>query len=323
MAQISVIVPVYRVEDYLHRCVDSVLNQTFQDFELILVDDGSPDGCPAICDAYARKDPRVRVIHQKNGGLSAARNAGIDWMMENSDSTWLTFLDSDDWVHPRTLEWMVQALKETGTEICVCGFQETQGESPAVRPEQWKTEVWLPGDFYRERPVDATIACAKLYPRRLFETVRYPVGKVHEDEYVTYRLLFACEKIAVIAAPMYAYYVNPEGITRRAWSEKRLDAWGAYEEQVSFFLRRGDAEMARWRMREYLENALRNLENAQKAENAGELDGTIRKMRKTIRKLLRRAWKLGCITFWVDYEVLSQYYPLWSRLYRFWLERRK
>ena len=93
MAQISVIVPVYKVEAYLHRCVDSILRQTCRDFELILVDDGSPDNCPAICDEYAALDPRVRVIHQENGGLSAARNAGIDWAFANSNSQWITFVD--------------------------------------------------------------------------------------------------------------------------------------------------------------------------------------------------------------------------------------
>ena len=104
MGRISVIVPVYKVENYLHRCVDSILGQSFADFELILVDDGSPDNCGSICDAYAVKDSRIRVIHQENGGLSAARNAGIDWVFAHSDSQWLTFIDSDDWIHGSFLQ---------------------------------------------------------------------------------------------------------------------------------------------------------------------------------------------------------------------------
>ena len=103
MPTISVIVPVYKVEPYLNRCVDSILRQTYQDFELILVDDGSPDRCGEICDEYARQDSRVHVIHKENGGLSDARNAGIDWVEANSDSRWLIFADSDDWVHPELL----------------------------------------------------------------------------------------------------------------------------------------------------------------------------------------------------------------------------
>ena len=100
MPTISVVVPVYKVEKYLNRCVDSILNQTYKDFELILMDDGSPDKAPEICDDYAKKYDFIHVIHQKNGGLSAARNSGIEWALENSDSEWITFIDSDDWIHP-------------------------------------------------------------------------------------------------------------------------------------------------------------------------------------------------------------------------------
>lgn len=96
MSEITVVVPVYKVEQYLHRCIDSILVQTYRDFELILIDDGSPDSCGMICDEYAKSDSRIHVIHQENGGLSAARNAGIDWAFANSDSQWLTFIDSDD-----------------------------------------------------------------------------------------------------------------------------------------------------------------------------------------------------------------------------------
>jgi len=100
MALIGVVVPVYKVEQYLHRCVDSILRQTFSDFELILVDDGSPDRCGEICDEYARQDSRVRVIHQENAGLSAARNTAIDLLLQENRTEWITLIDSDDWVHP-------------------------------------------------------------------------------------------------------------------------------------------------------------------------------------------------------------------------------
>ena len=123
MQKISVIVPVYKVEKYIHRCVDSILGQTYADFELILVDDGSPDNCGAICDEYAAKDSRVVVIHQENGGLSAARNAGIDWAFANSDSQWISFVDSDDWIHPCFLERLWQAARTYRVSISCCKFQ--------------------------------------------------------------------------------------------------------------------------------------------------------------------------------------------------------
>ena len=113
MPLISVIVPVYKVEEYLSRCVDSILSQTFEDFELILIDDGSPDNCGKICDEYTKKDNRVHVIHQENGGLSSARNAGIDWAFENSDSEWLTFIDSDDWVHIQYLDLLLSKFNHS------------------------------------------------------------------------------------------------------------------------------------------------------------------------------------------------------------------
>ena len=198
MPTISVIVPVYKVEPYLNRCVDSVLRQTYRDFELILVDDGSPDRCGEICDEYARQDSRVHVIHKENGGLSDARNAGIDWVEANSDSRWLIFADSDDWVHPELLARLLDAATAFDLKISVCGYQETEGADPAVLPEDMRPCRWTPKQFYMEHFVNATVAWGKLYSRSCFRDIRYPVGKIHEDEFVTYRLLFAQEAIAVV-----------------------------------------------------------------------------------------------------------------------------
>ena len=320
MPQISVIVPVYRVEAYLDRCVNSILRQTFGDFQLILVDDGSPDSCGRMCDAYALRDPRIHVIHQKNAGLSAARNAGIDWVFGSSDSHWLTFIDSDDWVHPEMLQRLLDAAQSQGVSISVCGYGETEGEDPTVEPEALKAERWSPKAFYQERFVNATVAWGKLYRRSCFSQLRYPVGKLHEDEFVTYRLLFAQEALAVVPAPLYAYYKNTAGITRKTWSPKRLDAWEAYEQQIAYFQEMGDGELVCFRLREYLENAMTNLHAAQEAPNVDQLTMEIRRIRRTIKGLIPRAWKRGCIEFWPDFDLLQEYYPFLTRAYRFWLE---
>ena len=235
MPLISVIVPVYKVEPYLHRCVDSILAQTFTDFELILVDDGSPDGCGMICDDYARKDARVHVIHQENGGLSAARNAGIDWVFAHSDSQWLTFVDSDDWVHPQMLEQLYHAVLEYNVKVSICGYEETGEDNQWTNADAAQVKLWPVEQFYVERNVNATVAWGKLYARECFADIRYPVGKIHEDEYVTYRILFAHEQVAVIDTPMYAYFTNPKGITKSRWTPKRLDGITALEEQICFF----------------------------------------------------------------------------------------
>ena len=147
MPEISIIVPVYNVEKYLQRCVDSILAQTFSDFELLLVDDGSPDNCGEICDWYATQDDRVHVIHQKNGGLSAARNAGIDWAFSNSDSQWLNFIDSDDWVHPQYLEVLKNAVDKDGTDLSITKLHRTD-HYEKMFPQEYSSWTEAPENFY-------------------------------------------------------------------------------------------------------------------------------------------------------------------------------
>ena len=234
MPKISVIVPVYKVEKYLDRCISSILAQTYTDFELILIDDGSPDNCPELCDEYAKKDERIIVIHQENGGLSAARNTGIDWVFANSDSEWITFVDSDDWVHRRYLEAMYNAVERYNVDISICGFIRTEKEVDFAFDELSYKE-YTPEDFWvKDRP-NATVAWGKLYKRYLFEQRRYPVGKLHEDEFVTYKLLFLQSKVAVIEDALYFYFQNTAGIMKQNWNLKRLDGIKAINEQIAFF----------------------------------------------------------------------------------------
>ena len=235
MPTISVIVPVYKVEAYLHRCIDSILAQTCKDFELILVDDGSPDNCGAICDEYAAQDSRVIVIHQENGGISAARNAGIDWMMANSDSQWLSFVDSDDYIHPKMLEVLLDAVVSTDTKISICGFQRTSGEDLVV-DDIPTPQLWKPEDYYLQHAVNATVAWGKLYHRECFKDIRYPVGRLHEDEFVTYRILFRYSALSVILLPLYGYYQNETGIMGSPWQPARMDVLDALCHQMQFFI---------------------------------------------------------------------------------------
>jgi len=251
MPQISVIVPVYKVEKYIHRCVDSILSQTFSDFELVLVDDGSPDNCGAICDAYAAKDPRVKVIHQQNGGLSAARNAGIDWVFANSDSRWLTFVDSDDWIHPKMLESLLTAAEQHASPVSICGYAETEGDEPETADDV-AVVLWDTEQFFVEHNVNATIACGKLYRRECFTEIRYPVGKIHEDEFTTYRILFQQECVPVISESLYCYRVNNTGITKSKWTPRRLVYFDAAKSQAAFFEEIGKQNAKKRVMRLYL-----------------------------------------------------------------------
>ena len=189
-------------------------------------------------------------------------------------------------------------------------------------PEDMRPHRCTPKQFYMEHFVNATVAWGKLYSRSCFRDIRYPVGKIHEDEFVTYRLLFAQKEIAVVPAPLYAYFINPKGIIRSAWSPKRFHAWEAYDQQLAFFTAMGDEELVKFRIRGYLDNALANLHAAEQADNASELTTEIEYMNKRIPGLIKMAWKHGCIQFWPDFDVLYRYFPLRTRAYRLWLEVR-
>lgn len=236
MPTISVIVPVYKVEKYIHRCVDSILGQTYEDFELILVDDGSPDNCGPICDEYAAKDSRIVVIHQENGGLSAARNAGLDWIFAHSDSQWLTFIDSDDWVHQSFLSVLMDGVMRFNVNVSICGVQRVA--SMATSEIEWKDTHCSDTEVLYSQNEFSMIACAKLYNRKAFEEIRFPVGKLHEDIYTTYKLLFLYPTVAVSDCPLYYYWQNPDSITHKRWSKKRLDEILAIEEQLLYFQQR-------------------------------------------------------------------------------------
>lgn len=234
MPKITVIVPIYKVEPYLRRCVDSILNQTFTDFELILVDDGSPDGCGVICDEYI--DPRITVIHQPNGGLSAARNSGIDWAFACSDSEWLAFVDSDDWVHSQMYELLYRAACDCSVSLSICDYQ-SMSEMVAFSSQSVSAPTVYNGlDFFTsDKNVIATVAWNKLYKKSLFDGYRYPVGKLHEDEYLTYKLLYKAENIAYLDQKLYFYFRNDSGITGSGYSVRNLDAIGGIEGQYQFF----------------------------------------------------------------------------------------
>lgn len=282
MANISIIVPVYKVEQFLHRCVDSILKQTYTDFDLILVDDGSPDSCGAICDAYARKDSRIHVLHQENGGLSAARNAGIDWAFANSTGKWLAFVDSDDWVHPDYLRQLYTTAEETRCKISVCGFFRTT-EEDFPEAQDFSIQCMTADDYYCGEMHEGLTAVAwnKLYHKSLFQQLRYPVGKLHEDEFTTYRAIYEAGKIGVTPARLYAYYQNPAGIMRSDWNPRRMHMLEAFEQQIAFAQENGNRHLLCKAAEQYVYSTYEQLNKAQKV------------FHKELRRKLRAALKLG------------------------------
>lgn len=236
---ITVVVPVYKVEKYLNRCVESILNQTYTDFELLLVDDGSPDNCGKICDEYSKKDCRVFVIHQKNGGLSAARNTGINWFYEKGRSDYITFVDSDDWLHPEYLRILMNGITENNVKISVCNYKRVIAEIPHESYNNFNFELTSPEDFLVNHFWQYNYAWGKLYHKDVFDDVRYPVGKNFEDTFTTYKVLHKCEKIAYTELQLYYYLRNEQGITRSPWKPAELVIFDAMQEQLQFYKEKG------------------------------------------------------------------------------------
>jgi len=209
---ISVIVPVYGVEPYLDQCVSSILAQTYSALEIVLVDDGSPDGCPAMCDAWAEKDGRIRVIHQENAGLSAARNRGL----EAAVGKYILFVDSDDFLQPICCETALTALQESDADMAVFGyrrFQDAGGKTVSTRVHA--NGVASSGETLRmlmAKELDS-YAWNKLYRRELFDGVRYPQGHVWEDVGTTYRLIRKARRVCFCDAVLYDYRQRAGGIS--------------------------------------------------------------------------------------------------------------
>ena len=201
---LSIIVPVYKVENYLPKCIDSILAQTFTNFELILVDDGSPDDCPALCDATAEKDARVRVIHQKNGGLSAARNAGLD----AARGAWIGFVDSDDYIEPEMYEVLYQAVQSTGADLALCDYAEVdEAGTPCPQMHVSLSGGELTGQELLKRASGLMVQLAwnKLYRRAIFTQLRYPEGKLNEDLFLIPEVCLQIKKAVVVPKALYCY----------------------------------------------------------------------------------------------------------------------
>ena len=206
---LSIIVPVYDVERYLPKCIDSILAQTFTDFELILVEDGSPDNCPALCDAAAAKDARIRVIHQKNGGLSAARNAGLDV----ARGEWIGFVDSDDYIAPEMYEALYKAVQSTGADLALCDYAEVdEAGAPCQSMHVSLSEGELTGQELLKRASGLMVQLAwnKLYRRAIFTQLRYPEGKLNEDLFLIPEVCLQIQKAVVVPKALY-YYVQRGG----------------------------------------------------------------------------------------------------------------
>lgn len=209
MIVISVIIPVYKVEKYLQRCVDSVLNQSYKNIEVVLVDDGSPDGCPAICDEYAQRDSRVTVLHKKNGGQSSARNAALDSPLTGD---FVTFVDSDDWIEPDTFEYCVKLIEKYNVKGIQYELNLTDKPNKSVIQPEERLDIYEGKDVLQYFMLRSTKAsggysmCSGLYHCDLIKGFRFREGKVNEDIDFKFKVMKVCTKLAVSNLMKYNYF---------------------------------------------------------------------------------------------------------------------
>lgn len=233
MPIISIIVPVYKVEEYLHRCINSILEQTFVDFELILIDDGSPDNSGKICDLYASNDNRIKVIHKNNGGLADARNAGLDIAIGD----YIGFVDSDDFIDLDMYEKLYKACIKSGSKISMCGRYDVFGNNkkPMFSFEGYR--IWNSKEAIENlltwNNIDSS-ACDKLFERSLFNNIRFPKGKYNEDIFIMMEILCNSKKIVHIGEAKYYYYHRQDSITTELFTEKKMDLIEASEKLMKF-----------------------------------------------------------------------------------------
>ena len=242
---VSVIIPVYNCEKYLRRCIDSVRAQTYSDLDIILIDDGSTDSSAEICDEYEKQDKRIRVIHQENGGLSVARNTGLDV----ADSDYYVFLDSDDEMMPVMVETLWHVMHKTGADISQCGtiwisndeaerIQRTAELNPSdlgnIKVYEGRDRFTILG-YYSETWLDWVVQWNKLYRKKIFDNLRYPSGKIHEDEFVIHKELSVADKVAVTDKKLHLYYQHEESITHNKGLRAEYNICEAMFERLTFY----------------------------------------------------------------------------------------
>lgn len=286
MPEISVIVPVFRAEAYLEECIDSILTQTFFDIQVILVDDGSPDQCGAICDAYAQRDSRIHVLHQPNQGQAAARNHALPM----AQGKWLCFVDSDDKIHPQMLELLYRAVKETGAGIAMCQMLEAPAlpedferpRSPEYTLLNMDEETLI--DLYQQEKYPGWVACAKLIRREYVEAYPFQEGRVYEDNEAVCHWLLPAKTLAALPEAMYFYRTNPDSTTQGKFTLKKLDYLWALEGIIGYYRSSGYDRLAAAFLERYVDAVENDCYDASNRLGSQELS---RKIAANCRRFLR------------------------------------
>lgn len=301
---VSIIVPVYDIEEYLVECIESILAQTWKHFEIILVDDGSTDSSGKMCDEYAEKYNCIFVIHKKNGGLSSARNAGIDVARGN----YLAFIDSDDVVHPDYLRELVNIVEKENADLVACDFcvgtSCQWGETSEIKYDIRRDEDVL--ERMNDNDVVVTVAWNKLYHAKFFKeyNLRYPEGKIHEDMFLTPQILHCTNKMVITNQKLYFYRQRKNSIMNSSFSIKQLDSLEAIEFRIALFTKWDKKELQLKEYESYIRKAKELYRKMKNGEEEYEQEKKKIKMKmlnilkeKKVVYLLNWKYKIKLITF--------------------------
>lgn len=293
--KISIVVPVYKVEKYLDQCISSLVNQSYHNIEIILVDDGSPDNCPQICEDWKKKDSRIMVIHKKNGGLSDARNVGLC----SATGELICFVDSDDFVEKDYIKKLYSALRENKADIAQCGIKKINNNFEIIDQIHYsengiKTTEEMIFDSFNSNKIDNIVAWNRLYRKKIFDNILFPVGKIHEDQYTTYKLFYKVENVAIVSDCLYNYRIVDNSIMNSRYNIKRLDILSALEEKIEFFKNKKEEEFFYLTIIVYMHALRENYFNLRRyIDNSKDLQKEILKKYKKNYQMLKKYSKLN------------------------------
>lgn len=283
---VTIIIPVYRVEAYLERCIRSVIAQSYYNLEIILVDDGSPDRCGEICDHFAQDDPRVKVYHKANGGLSDARNYGIT----KSHGVFVSFIDSDDYVAPNYVEYLYDILMKYDADISCCCMEKTicntstYGLNQSLPKERLLTGKEACRELFGNLYDVLVTAAGKLYKREIVRKNPFPVGRKHEDEAMTCQYYYTADRVVVGNQCLYAYYQNPSSIMHTRKNCFNEDLIWAMRHRAKFFVERNEPELSKLAWNMLVQHCL-----YESVHYNGKYDQILRKL-SNVRELPPRTW---------------------------------
>lgn len=290
MSLVSIIVPVYNVEKYLNECIESIVNQSYENIEILLINDGSTDFSGKMCDEWAKRDNRINVFHQKNKGISAARNLGI----EKSKGEYLIFIDSDDYVDKNYVEYLYQSLVQNKTDMALCGFNyvNEDGEYIADSTCTLKNNIITRNQMFWNLKLENSwyylMSCNKIYKKSFFDKVKYPEGKVHEDVAIFHYLVEQTEKISIIQTPLYYYRKRLNSITNTKKDIKRsVDIFDIEVERYRFFLKKGETELSFYFLKRAYSEVLQVMKNFSFNENKEIINKIVLQILKELKFNIR------------------------------------